>query len=326
MAEQNSDVQAVADEDTMHKIIAGCESSRSQLTVAQHIKASAKNPTRFLDLPREIRDSIYLEYFAQQANDSFESKDARNFYCYACDHTPYERDCYTFPILFTCQQILREFQDLLIRYGMHLQFDCIVPMKPFMDNQHQAYLKANLTSLCFNWRGGSETCVTAAHAIIGLQTLPSLKNLIIVITPSVPMRARFKYIANEMSYDSGQDITFRIMQAIGFDELCSIRGLHERVEVRLEGRWLGVAGMPFNIRLPSEGLYASELRYLRLMQTALSRYLSMFMTRKKPLDYDSTKKLRVPYYAWSDDHDVTWIGWDKENEEQRLEGEDLNGW
>ncbi|KAH7403216.1 hypothetical protein BKA64DRAFT_721997 [Cadophora sp. MPI-SDFR-AT-0126] len=203
---------------------------------------------------------------------------------------------------------------------MCLHFDCIHLMIRFFDCKYQVHLKANLSSLCFNWRGGSETCVTAAHAIIGMQKLPSLRHLAIIITPSVPMRARHKYITDKLKHETGQDIVFRMMDAIGFDELCSIRGLIGHVKVRLEGDWEQLAQWPKKIHLPA------TREYLLHQEAALIRYFSMLMTRKKPLDYDSNKKLRVPYYAWSDDYEVQWIGWDEENQEKRLEAEELVGW
>lgn len=221
-----------------------------QLLVVQGIDTPSKKRIEFLDLPRELRDKIYRDHFTRQKGTSLIHDDAKNSRCYTCGEKSYFRDRHTFPILLFCQQILREFQDLLILEGMYLHFDCILLMKRFFDCKYQVYLKANLSSVCFNWRGGSETCVTAAHAIIGLQALPSLRHLSTFFSPSVPMKARHKYITKNMKHDGGQAVIFRIIHAIGFDDLCSIRGLLGHVKVRLDGNWNPFTGWPEMLDLP----------------------------------------------------------------------------
>ena len=80
-----------------------------------------------------------------------------------------------------------------------------------------------------------------------------------------------------MKHDGGQDVIFRIMDATGFDELCSIRGLLGHVIVRLDGNWNQFTGWPKMLDLPATG------HYLRQQEEALSRYFSMLMTKKKTL-------------------------------------------
>ncbi|KAI6712136.1 hypothetical protein JHW43_005331 [Diplocarpon mali] len=114
-----------------------------------------------------------------------------------------------------------------------------------VSSKNSVYFKINVAAVKFTdtelrflkYRGGGEWNPTAGNAINRLQTLPSLRSPSIDITPVIPMRARQTYLEKLLKDDATRDIAFRVIDAIGFDELLTIRGLVGHVKVRLTGNW-----------------------------------------------------------------------------------------
>jgi hypothetical protein len=97
-----------------------------------------------------------------------------------------------------------------------------------LENEQNIAFKNNLHSISFHWRG-----LQSDRAIIYLQKLPNLKRLAIHITQSIPLNERGEFIFQQMGEEVKQDYICKVTHAVGFDELCSIRGLDSDVEVKI---------------------------------------------------------------------------------------------
>lgn len=74
-----------------------------------------------------------------------------------------------------------------------------------------------------------------------------------------------EYLESKVGPDLPRDFILRVMDAVGFDELCSIRGLHDLVGFKLSGR-----------RWSSNGPRVRQ-------ETIVRSYLTTIVTREKPL-------------------------------------------
>jgi hypothetical protein len=119
-------------------------------------------------------------------------------------------------------------QEKLVQERFYLHFDCCCTLGHFLENKHNITFKNTLQDISFHWRG-----LQSDRAAIQLQKLPNLKRLTIHITQSIPLNERGEFIFQEMGVEMKQDYVGKVTHAVGFDELCSIRGLDSDVKVKI---------------------------------------------------------------------------------------------
>jgi hypothetical protein len=213
----------------------------------------------FLQLSRELRDQIYSEYISLQKGTTWShwslSPYNQNRCAFgSCETEPFPPVRVDFPLLFANRQIRSELQEKLVQQRFFLHSDCCCTLSRFLENEHNITFKNSLQSISFHWRG-----LQPDRAFISLQKLPSLKRLAIHLTQSIPLHERGEFIFQEMGEDVKQNYICKATHAVGFDKLCSIRGLDSDVKVKIG----------------NEMCFSQE--------HVLSQYFSKLLTRTKPL-------------------------------------------
>jgi len=188
-------------------------------------ETESKSP--LLVFPREIRDKIYDEYVVVQATaDVPQSYTCHPCPYYICNTEIVPRPRYSFPLLFANVQILLELQETLLKGQFCLHFDCIHSLGKFLGVPKTLPLRQKLSALEFHWRASSfSTHISSAMA--DLQTLPVLSHLTILISEPPPLWPRAEFFSKQMAGLAKRDFLYEIFDAIGFDELTSVRGLRD---------------------------------------------------------------------------------------------------
>jgi hypothetical protein len=212
----------------------------------------------FLQLSRELRDQIYSEYISLQKGTTWShwslSPYNQNRCAFgSCETEPFPPVRVDFPLLFANRQIRSELQEKLVQQRFSLHFDCCCTLDHFLKNEHNIIFKNSLQAISFHWGG-----LQSDRAIIQLQKLPNLKRRTIHITQSIPLNERGEFIFQEMGVEVKQDYICKVTHAVGFDELCSIRGLDSDVQVKI----------------------GNEMCFTQ--EEVLSQYFSKFLTRAQP--------------------------------------------
>jgi len=185
----------------------------------------------FLRLPRELRDTIYEHHIEDQVSGSnLSSRHGRRRTCCWCsdlaERSRSTETWYSFPLLHVNRQLMHELQQTLVKKDFTLKFDCTHHLLQFLESSMLYPIQKQLTRLRFHWRGSIYGPNDEPQVALGrLQTLPALKHLTVKITNSLPLPERARYLEEKGFTGASRDFCFTVAEAIGFDELCSVRGL-----------------------------------------------------------------------------------------------------
>jgi hypothetical protein len=183
-------------------------------------------PSPFFRLPRELRDTIYNLFTEDQVSNHSRRMTTTRF----C-----RGPCLTETFPGTTPKKLHELQQALIKKNFALTFDCTCLLS-FLQNPVSSDLRKELKRLRFHWRGEIYGYPTETQDALGkLQTLPALTHLVVRITNSLPLPERARFLEERGFANAPRDFCWTVADAIGFDELCSVRGLPE---VQLEVDYL----------------------------------------------------------------------------------------
>ncbi|KAH8793213.1 hypothetical protein BGZ57DRAFT_454092 [Hyaloscypha finlandica] len=186
----------------------------------------------FFQLPRELRDAIYEHHIEDQVSTPGYSRSVfdrkRCGGCRKDELVYWTARKHSFTLLLVNRQLMHELQQTLIKKGFTLHFYCACHLLSFFKRPKLYPIQQELTSLYFHWRGEASGYPPAPQdAIAKLQTLPALTHLAIRITESLPLPEPQRAHFLECSRPSPRDFCFAVADAIGFDELVSLRGLED---------------------------------------------------------------------------------------------------
>ncbi|KAE9368714.1 hypothetical protein N431DRAFT_547637 [Stipitochalara longipes BDJ] len=247
----------------------------------------------FFGLPRELRDTIYFLHIEYQLSDSvysrvvFERKRCsgcrENELAYWTARKP------TFPMLF-----------------FTLHFFCTCHLLSFLQKPRLYRIQQELTSLNFHWRGEINGNPPIPQDALGrLQTLPALTHLTIRITNSLPLSERANFLVRSGFKHLSRDFCFLVADAIGFDELCSVRGLKD-------------ISLDVDFFVGSVHAWDGDVRHLKT-------YLEANLKLEKPPGYDKKPNIPTPYRPRNRQPGMEWSG-GEDTSESTLEGRLILGY
>ncbi|PMD38414.1 hypothetical protein L207DRAFT_585312 [Hyaloscypha variabilis F] len=118
-----------------------------------------------------------------------------------------------------------ELQKTLVKRNFAIHFYCTSFLLS-LQKPDTYPIQKELKRLQFHWRGEIYRCDPEPQGALGrLQTLLALTTLIIKITRSLPLSERVRFLEKKGFTSPSRDFCFTVADAIGFDELCSVRGL-----------------------------------------------------------------------------------------------------